>query len=48
LAGLAALHLLQINSNVKSRSQSQSQSQSKSDSGFLLVGRGGVGGQDTP
>jgi len=46
LAGLAALHLLQINSNVKSRSQSQSQS--KSDSGFLLVGRGGVGGQDTP
>jgi len=46
LAGLAALHLLQINSNVKSRSQSQSQS--KSDSGFLLIGRGGVGGQDTP
>jgi len=44
LAGLAALHLLQINSNVKSRSQSQS----KSDSGFLLVGRGGVAGQDTP
>ena len=32
----------------QSESQSQSQSESQSGSGFLLVGRGGVGWQDTP